>query len=369
MSSIPTEPQNPGSQFFGDSVFWIEIEKIKPNPYQPRREFDMAKLKDLSESIRMYGILQPLVVTRKEVYKEDGGLAVEYELISGERRLRASKLAGLQAVPTLIRSGEEDSRVKLELAIIENLQREDLNSVDRARSFERLSAEFGLKHAQIAEKVGKSREYVSNTLRILSLPEEILNALSEGKISEGHTRPLLMLAGRTEEQTTLFKEIVYKKLTVREAESIARKIATDRVRKKDIAADPEIMEMEAKFKESLGTRVHIERKETGGKILIDFFSADDLRAILERVSLGQSASHPNEMLERHIAKSAVSTASAAVTAATPIQVSEIPQAEAQVQIPEIALVEPEAPIDDRTPEEVKVEENTEELYSMKNFSI
>ena len=122
------------SNFTGDAIFWIETEKIKPNPYQPRREFDQGALRDLSESIRMYGVLQPLVVTRSEVEKKDGGLAVEYELISGERRLRASKIAGLAQVPVIIRSGTDSARMKLELAIIENLQREDLNPVDRARA-------------------------------------------------------------------------------------------------------------------------------------------------------------------------------------------------------------------------------------------
>src|SRR6267142_4246309 len=155
--------------YMNDAIFWIEVEKIVPNPYQPRHEFDEAKLKDLSESIRMYGVLQPLLVTRKEVYK-DGGMNVEYELISGERRLRASKLAGLARVPALSRTSDQEGRVKLELAIIENLQREDLNAVDRARSFDRLSKEFGLKLQQIADKVGKSREYVSNSMRILLLP-------------------------------------------------------------------------------------------------------------------------------------------------------------------------------------------------------
>lgn len=330
------------SQFFGDSVFWIELDKVKPNPYQPRKEFDDAKLKDLAESIRMYGILQPLVVTRKEVFKEDGGLAVEYELISGERRLRASKIAGLSAVPALIRSGEEDARVKLELAIIENLQREDLNSVDRARSFARLAEEFGLKHSQIAEKVGKSREYVTNTLRILSLPEEILTGLAEGRVSEGHTRPLLMLADRPEEQMTLFKEIVYKKLTVREAEAIARKVAVDRVRKKELKFDPTIVEMEQRFKESLGTRVHIEQTEKGGKLTIDFFSTDDLKTLLERVSAQGKAEH--DLLEQHISKNPETT-------------------------PEPEGVTVAQALDDRSKEEIVKEENSAELYSMKNFSL
>src|SRR3989344_1279995 len=124
--------------FYSDSIFWVEPDKIKPNPFQPRREFDEARLNELADSIRQYGILQPLVVTRKEMAKEDGGLAVEYELIAGERRLRASKIAGLAQVPVLIRNSEETDRMKLELAIIENLQREDLNPIDRARAFERL---------------------------------------------------------------------------------------------------------------------------------------------------------------------------------------------------------------------------------------
>ncbi len=192
------------SQFYQDSIFWIEVDKIKPNPFQPRRDFDEAALKSLSDSIRQYGVLQALVVTRNEIVKPDGGLAVEYELIAGERRLRASKLAGLREVPCLIKTGEDNNLMKLELAIIENVQREDLNPVDRARAFARLANEFGFKHTTIGEKIGKSREYVSNTLRLLALPQEMLDALSEGRISEGHCRPLLMLSDRPEEQATLF---------------------------------------------------------------------------------------------------------------------------------------------------------------------
>ncbi len=374
------------SEFYNNSVFWIEIEKIKPNPYQPRHEFDEAKLKDLSESIRMYGILQPLVVTRKETPKEDGGIAVEYELISGERRLRASKLANLQQVPVLIRGGQEDSRVKLELAIIENLQREDLNPVDRARSFERLSKEFGLKHQQIAEKVGKSREYVSNTLRILALPEDMLNALGDGKISEGHTRPLLMLADRPDEQLTLFKEIMFRKMTVRETERIARKIATDRVRKKETGADPELVEMERNLASSLGTRVHIEKLQSGGKLTIDFFSNDDLRAILDMVkgkalpiglkgidvmsNIGvvnsiNSATAVN-IAGNGVANS-VSVSASEITEPTVADVKVIAQ-EIQTEIVNDKSIS-ELETDDRSKEEKKDDENSEDLYSVKNFSI
>lgn len=268
------------SRFYNDAIFWVEVDKIKPNPYQPRREFDEAQLKSLADSIRQYGVLQALVVTRNEFQKEDGGLGVEYELVAGERRLRAARLAGLAQVPVLIRTGEESDLMKLELAIIENIQREDLSPVDRARAFDRLVKEFNFKHHEIGKKVGKSREYVSNSLRILSLPEYIIEALSKNQITEGHTRPLMMLIDRPQEQETLFKEIVFKKLNVREAESIARHIAVERARK---LIDQELIDIEDQFKEKLGTRVRIEKREAGGRVTIDFFNKDDLRALLERI--------------------------------------------------------------------------------------
>ena len=286
--------------FFNDSIFWVEIEKVYPNPFQPRKEFDEAKLKDLADSIRQYGILQPLVVTRKEVVKEDGGLTTEYELISGERRLRASKISGLSQVPVLIRDQDESDQLKLELAIIENLQREDLNAVDRAKAFKRLVDEFHFKHVDVARRVGKSREYVSNSLRILVLPEEMLQALADGKITEGHTRPLLMLEDRKEEQAVLFKEMMFRKMSVREAELTARKIAVERVRKVERMPDPELIQLEEKLAQTLGARVRIERSNVGGKIMIDFFSTDDLRSILDAVNNKQDLG-TNALLNRHIA--------------------------------------------------------------------
>jgi len=202
-----------------------------------------------------------------------------YELIAGERRLRASKMAGIAQVPVLIRESFDDDKTKLEIAIIENLQREDLNAIDRAKAFDRLVKEFGFKHTDIAEKVGKSREYVSNTIRLLMLPPEMQQGLAEGKISEGHTRPLLMLIDRPQEQNTLFREIMLKRLTVRDTESIARRIATDRVRKKEYLFSPEVLEMERELTAALGTRVAIEPKENGGKVSIDYMNEEDLRAI------------------------------------------------------------------------------------------
>lgn len=329
-------------QLYENSIFWIDVDKIKPNPYQPRREFDDDRLADLANSIRQYGILQPLTVSRNEVINENG-VDVEYELIAGERRLRASKLAGVREVPVVIRVGD-DSMTKLELAIIENLQREDLNAVERARAFMRLSDEFKFTHAQIGAKVGKSREYVSNTLRLLALPQEVLDALSAGKISEGHTRPILMLADKPEEQIVFFKEIMFKKMTVREAERLSRKIATDRVRKKEYMPDPEIQAMEEKLQETLGTRVHIERGEVGGHIKIDFFSNDDLETILGIIKSENTVKEDSPqvtMLDKFI--------------------DSLPPEEKEV---------PAMPIeDDRSKDEIKKDEEETDLYNIKNFSL
>jgi ParB family chromosome partitioning protein len=328
------------AQFINDAIFWVEVEKIKPNPFQPRREFDEAKLNDLARSIRQYGVLQPLTVTRKEFEKSDGGIGTEYELIAGERRLRASKLAGLSQVPVLIRSGEDDDKTKLELAIIENLQREDLNPIDRAQAFAKLVNDFGFRHIQVAEKIGKSREYVSNSIRLLLMPQEMQTALSEGKISEGHTRPLLMLLDRPQEQSVLFREIMLKRLTVRDAESIARRIAFDRVRKREYMYSPEILAMERELTEALGTRVAIEAKENGGKLSIDFMGEDDLRILFAHLS------------------ARLNTASPELT----------PQAPSNGQEGEVSVPTQQAAdsLDDRSAEEIAVDENS---FDPESFSI
>ena len=375
-------------QNYTNSIFWVETDKIKPNPYQPRREFDERALVDLADSIRQYGVLQPLVVTRNEIEKPDG-LAVEYELIAGERRLRASRIAGLPQVPVIIRSGAEDAKVKLELAIIENLQREDLNPIDRAWAFMRLHSEFGFTHAEIGKKMGKSREYVSNSLRLLALPQDIMTALAERKISEGHTRPLMMLSDRPDEQTTLFKEIVIKKLSVREAEALARGIAKDKVRKKDVAHDPQITDYEEKLAESLGTRVHIERRDVGGKIVIDYFSPDDLETILDL--LKNNGTNKNAMLEKYMNAQVVEPAKEIqpeISKVPEIYMPELAPYQAQenqqvsvspmelesptVQPSYLAQDEPEMQeaqmLDDRSNDEVEKDENSD-LYNINNFTI
>lgn len=267
-----------------ESVFWIELDKIRPNPLQPRREFDETQLKELAESIREYGILQPIVVTRKELSSEGVGaaLTVEYELLAGERRLRAAKLIGLPQIPAIIRDDTSDN-VKLELALVENLQRADLNPIEKARAFKRLIEQFGLRQADVAEKIGKSRELVANTLRLLALPETMQEAVATGKITEGHTRPLLMLSGHPDDQNQLYQNILASSLSVREAERAARFIARDRAR---ATLDPETRSLQEKLENVLGTRVEINKKARGGggRISIEFFSEEELKSIFEKIA-------------------------------------------------------------------------------------
>ncbi len=261
-----------------ESVFWMELERIVPNPYQPRKEFDKTALAELAESIKEYGVLQPIVVMRKEKDLTDG--IAEYELLAGERRLRAAKIAGLKQIPVIIR-GEPSDKLKLEMALVENLQREDLNPMEKAVAFKKLMEEFGMLQREVAVKVGKSRESVANTMRLLSLPKEMQDAVATGVINEGHTRPLLMLSERQEEQKALFDDIVARSLSVREAENISRSIATDRTR---AFFDPEIRKLQEKIENALGTRVRIDKKGNRGRIYIDFFSEEELGSILGKIA-------------------------------------------------------------------------------------
>ena len=262
-----------------ESVFWIELDKIKPNSMQPRREFEESALSELAQSIREYGVLQPVVVIRNE-FDTSTGRGVEYELLAGERRLRASKLAGLSQIPAIIKEAQPD-KVKLEIALIENLQRQDLNPIEKARAFKKLIDEFGLLQREVAEKIGKSREVVANTLRLLTLPEEMQQAVAAGKITEGHTRPLLMLSLLPEDQKQLYENILVNNISVRDAERKARHIAQDRAR---VLLDPETRALQEKLENILGTRVHIDKRGPKGKISIEFFSEEELKAISEKIA-------------------------------------------------------------------------------------
>ncbi|CAN5700061.1 hypothetical protein BH11PAT2_BH11PAT2_05350 [soil metagenome] len=342
-----------------DSVFWVEVDRIQPNPYQPRIEFNEENLKSLAESIRQYGVLMPLVVTRKDIEKPDGGLQTAYELIAGERRLRASKLIGLREVPVVIRAGEQTDRMKLELAIIENLQREDLNSIDRAKALAQLAETFGITHGEIGVKIGRSREYVSNSIRLLQLPEEVQNAVVNKEITEGHARALLMLTDRPEERDTLFKEIVLKKTSVRVVEQMARRLAQDKIRKHD--KTPEMMDLERSLTETLGTRVLIENRPKGGRVLIEFFSPEDLSHIAAILA------------ERHEEQARMSpeanAAVAEVVSGDFLAPSESQEATAYPNTTPVSESIPTSEQETPTPAPIPSSEPDEDLYSVHNFTV
>lgn len=268
-----------------DSVFWIEIEKIQPNPYQPRREFQDDALLGLSNSIREHGILQPVLLSKREI-ETPMGLEVRYELIAGERRWRAARMAGLSQIPAVIRRGIPDDRLKLELAIIENVQREDLNAIERAKAFKQMVDEFHMVQKDIAIRVGKSRELVANTLRLLALPEEIQFAVIEGRISEGHARAVLSAGDDAIKQLRVFNEIVADRLSVREAENRARQVAGKMLvprKRMGQAQDPEIRQWQNQLQERLGTKVQLQKMGDRGKIIVEFYSDEELRGIIDKM--------------------------------------------------------------------------------------
>lgn len=248
----------------------MDIETIVPNPGQPRIHFDEEKLKELSDSIKSHGIIQPIVVSRK-----DG----RFEIVAGERRYQAAKLAGLKTVPAIVREVTEQE--KLELAIIENVQRHDLNPIEEARSFQKLSDEFDLTQEEVAAKLGKSRSAVANKLRLLALPVEIQKALMDGRITEGHAKAILAVSN-PEKQRALFELILKGGLTVRQAEGKTREISVS-PHKRIVSADPEIKALEDELSGKLSTRVKVSRSGQGGKILIEYYSKEELDNILGRI--------------------------------------------------------------------------------------
>lgn len=272
-----------------ESIFYLETAKIKPNEHQPRRYFDEDAIRDLANSIREFGVLQPIVVTKKE--KEvPGGTEVEYELLAGERRLLASKSLGMERIPAVIRHVDLE-RERLEIAIIENLQREDLNGIEMARAFAQLQDEFRLTQREIAQRLGKSRETVANTMRLLDLPGSIQEAIAKGEVSESHGLLLLGVQDPAEQQA-LFRDLVQKKLTIRELRDRAKAMRRTRsagtpAGRAEAAADAEFKSFEEHLAADLGAPVKIERKGGGGKILISFYSDEEFQNILRRLGGGE----------------------------------------------------------------------------------
>ncbi len=249
----------------------ILIDQVRPNSRQPRTHFHDDTLAELAASIKEFGILQPLIVRPVS----EG----QYELIAGERRLRAAKIAGLSAVPIILRSaGNQDS---LELALIENIQREDINALECARAYRKLIDEFGLTQEQVADKVGKSRTVVANTVRLLRLPKRIQDGLDQGRITEGHARALLSFDSEAQ-QLAVYDEILDRGLTVREVEKATKpKVVTPATKKEAPEVDPNDRTLQDAIATYLGTPVKIQRGEVGGKLVVEFYSDDDLDRVLD----------------------------------------------------------------------------------------
>jgi ParB family chromosome partitioning protein len=256
-----------------DGAAEIPIARVSPNPHQPRQAIDEESLAELAASIREHGVIQPLVVTQ---------VGDEYQLIAGERRWRAAQLAGLTSVPAIIK--ETTPQQTLELALVENVQRADLNPLEEAGAYRQLMDEFGLTQEQVAERVGKSRTAVANTVRLLRLPDDVKEALAAGRISEGHARALLSLpTARLQRQALAIIE--GRALNVRQTEALVRQMQAEpeEVSSKADSLSPQDRDAVEKFQARLGTRINLVRGKKGGRLVIHFYSEEELHAIYEAI--------------------------------------------------------------------------------------
>jgi ParB family chromosome partitioning protein len=253
------------------SIVEVEVDAIAENPYQPRTRMSEASLEDLRQSISEKGVLQPVILRRK---------AGRYELVAGERRLRAARLANLRTVPAVVRQVSDSEA--LEIALVENLQREDLNPMDEARGYRELIKRFNLTQEQLGKKLGRDRSTVTNALRLFNLPEEVKRGLEEGKITEGHARALLGLDDQ-KQALSVYRTALHRGLSVRQVEAIVRQKTKPRLARKVDAQrpDPEVSRIEQRMMRRLGTRVRVMDRGGHGKIEIEFYSNDDLSRIID----------------------------------------------------------------------------------------
>ena len=265
-----------------DSIFYIETSKIKPNPDQPRQDFKDDELNSLAASIQRHGILQPLIVTKHETEK-GLGTTVDYYVVAGERRLRAAKLAGFSQVPVIIRSTTEQDR--LELALVENIQRADLNPIEEAKAYQKLADNFSLTQEQIAERVAKSRESIANKVRLLSLPYEVQKSVMDGGLFEGHAKVLLSLKN-PEKQIFLAEQATKNNWSVRALEERVKEETGQATKptKKTPAPSPELEEYKKMVQENLGATVNISGSPQKGKLAISFYSREELDEIVKKLA-------------------------------------------------------------------------------------
>ena len=253
----------------GERIVYVQTDLIKPNPFQPREDFDSASIEDLAQSIKEKGVIQPLLVRRKGDY---------YELIAGERRLRASKSLGIKEIPIIVRDVED--RDSLELALIENIQRENLNPIEEAHAYQHLMDKFQLTQERIGEVLGKSRVSVTNTLRLLRLPHEVQEEMKKGRISFAHGRALLEIENENQ-QRQLAQAVISGGLSVRELESLIKRHRPKMSKRRVFvsAQEPHVAAMEEMMQHSLATKVRITKRIKRGHILIEFYSEEDLERI------------------------------------------------------------------------------------------
>ena len=252
----------------------IPVGAILPNPLQPRTQFDEQELEDLAQSIREHGLLQPVLVSQRR----DG----TFQLITGERRWRAAQLAGMPSVPAMVK--EATPQASLEMALVENIQRRDLNPLEEAHAFRQLIDEHGLTQEKLGQRIGKSRVAVTNTLRLLQLPEPVREALASGSITEGHARAILMANGETQ-RLLLLERVLAGHLSVRDTEALAREMnaPSARTHAAEAVTDPDVERLEDAFRQALGTRVRLLKGRRGGRLVIHFFSDDELQGIYEAI--------------------------------------------------------------------------------------
>ncbi len=254
----------------------IDVDLIVPNPHQPRTTFDEESLDGLVESMQEHGVLQPLLVSSSNA---EG----VYQLIAGERRLRAARRAGLTRVPVIVK--EAANRELLELALVENLQREDLNPIEEAIAYQRLGGEFGITQEEIAKRVGRSRTAVANTMRLLALSDEIKQSLASGTISEGHGRALLSIEDEAARRAA-WQQVIDQGLTVRQTEQLPRRRPNGSAKLATNGVDPETDQIEARIRDALGTKVQLRRQKNGhGRLVLHFFSDDELHGLLSRIGV------------------------------------------------------------------------------------
>ena len=279
LNSLIPDAKHISPEIKKDSVFYVEINKIRPNPEQPRRDFDEGGLKELSNSIRKYGVLQPLLVSKVEE-ESNRGMSVYYQLIAGERRLRAAKQAGLPHVPVIIRDDLDEPKTNIEVALIENIQRKDLNPLEEAEAYDRFSKEFNLTQKEIAEKVSKSREVVANAIRLLGLPKDIRESLRFGKLSRAHARALLAFNDEGK-QREMYKQILAGGISSKEVEAMASEMQG--AKRKAQKKDHRFVELEKNLSDMLKTPVLIHSTDKGGKIVISFATLQDLNKIAKSI--------------------------------------------------------------------------------------